>query len=67
MAWGPLSCALFADFRTRQALGRFPYTTRHAGARGRTAGLCTLVTLFERGFVHQWLLALYKPPLEPAF
>ena len=29
---GPLSCTLFADFRTRRGLGRFPYTTGHAGA-----------------------------------
>ena len=54
-------------YTAQRALRRFPYTTRHAGVRGRTAGLCTLATLFERGFVHWVRPTLYKPPLEPAF
>ena len=64
---GPRSCALFVDFRPSVAWDGFRTRPGTEGVHCRTAGLCTLATLFERGFAHCSPPTLCKPLLEPAF
>ena len=64
--WTLLTSGMGTALHTAGA-GLIATVSVHDQARGQTAGLCTLATLFERGSVHRSQPALYTPLLELAF